>query len=329
VCQVSVGVLGDVCRAVEARIAPHCDAVMRVLLTNLQSNDVQRNIKPQILSAFGDIAIAVGDAFEAYLPHVLQMLQSAQARAGASARMLRSSMKQLSASSLSAALGCRSRTAWTACSLLQHAAVPRTRSCLACAAPVLQTVTECAGAAASGGAVSACVDKGGRRRQQGCRRASAGMLGHAQALPYVTLSVAQAAAGGRRMRTSSARCCATAPLGGLNKGCGRAQALSVAQQQAGDEDSYEYNSLLRHGIFEAYSGILNGMSKPKSAQHLTQVAPVRPPPFLHPPTCGPDLPGLAGPRPALRSGAALHEMKREPRYTGDALLFALGLRLVA
>ena len=60
-----------------------------------------------------------------------------------------------------------------------------------------------------------------------------------------------------------------------------AQALSAAQQQAGDEDSYEYNSLLRHGIFEAYSGILNGMSKPKSTQHLTQVAPVR-----HPTTLG-------------------------------------------
>ena len=80
VCQVSVGVLGDVCRAVEARIAPFCDRIMSVLLTNLQSNDVQRGIKPQILSAFGDIAIAIGDAFEAYLPHVLQMLQSAQAR---------------------------------------------------------------------------------------------------------------------------------------------------------------------------------------------------------------------------------------------------------
>ncbi|KAK9837148.1 hypothetical protein WJX81_006220 [Elliptochloris bilobata] len=98
VCQVSVGVLGDVCRAIE------------------------------ILSAFGDIAIAIGDAFEAYLPHVLQMLQSAQA-------------------------------------------------------------------------------------------------------------------------------------------------LSVAQQSTGDEDAYEYNSLLRHGIFEAYSGILNGMSKDKSTQHMTQVAP--------------------------------------------------------
>ena len=79
-CQVSVGVLGDVCRAIEARIAPFCDKIMSVLLTNLQSNDVQRNIKPQILSAFGDVAIAIGDAFEAYLPHVLQMLQSAQAR---------------------------------------------------------------------------------------------------------------------------------------------------------------------------------------------------------------------------------------------------------
>ena len=59
-----------------------------------------------------------------------------------------------------------------------------------------------------------------------------------------------------------------------------AQNLSAAQQQAGDEDSYEYNSLLRHGIFEAYSGILNGMSKPKSTQHLTQVAPVRHPSAL-------------------------------------------------
>ena len=56
-----------------------------------------------------------------------------------------------------------------------------------------------------------------------------------------------------------------------------AQALSLAQQSAGDEDAYDYNSLLRHGIFEAYSGILNGMSKGMSSKHLTQVAPVRAP----------------------------------------------------
>lgn len=82
VCQVTVGVLGDVCRAVEDQIAPFCDGVMQILLTNLQSDDVQRTIKPQILSCFGDIAMAIGDRFEKYLPHVLNMLQSAQVRTG-------------------------------------------------------------------------------------------------------------------------------------------------------------------------------------------------------------------------------------------------------
>ena len=53
-----------------------------------------------------------------------------------------------------------------------------------------------------------------------------------------------------------------------------AQSLSVMQQQAGDEQAFEYNSLLRHGIFEAYSGILNGMTTPKCDQYLRPFAPV-------------------------------------------------------
>ncbi|KAK9806952.1 hypothetical protein WJX72_008531 [[Myrmecia] bisecta] len=118
VCQVTVGVLGDVCRAVEEQIFPYGDKIMQILLSNLQSNDVQRMVKPQILSCFGDVALAIGDRFDKYLPHVLQMLQSAQQ-------------------------------------------------------------------------------------------------------------------------------------------------LSVLQQQTGDEESFEYNNLLRHGIFEAYSGVFNGLSKEK------------------------------------------------------------------
>ena len=294
-CQVSVGVLGDVCRAVEARIAPHCDAIMRVLLTNLQSNDVQRNIKPQILSAFGDIAIAVGDAFEAYLPHVLQMLQSAQARPAPLPARRAQQRSSRPPGPRFAALGCRAAQHGQP-ALLQHAAVPRTRSCPACAAPALQSVSECAGAGASR-ARCLCV---WRRRPTGLIRDAEPCTGATPCHP-----VGAAAACVHRSRMSTARCCALwgrvglrrragavggAAAGGrrglvrvqlaaallrVNKGFRRAQALSVAQQQAGDEDSYEYNSLLRHGIFEAYSGILNGMSKPKSAQHLTQVAPVR------------------------------------------------------
>lgn len=53
------------------------------------------------------------------------------------------------------------------------------------------------------------------------------------------------------------------------------QALSVQQQQTGDEDFFDYNNLLRHGILEAYSGILNGLSREKVNQHLVGAATVR------------------------------------------------------
>jgi len=78
VCSVSVGVLGDISRALEDAIYPYCDGIMQTLLQNLQSEDVQRSIKPMILACFSDIALAINDHFEKYLPHVLTMLQSAQ-----------------------------------------------------------------------------------------------------------------------------------------------------------------------------------------------------------------------------------------------------------
>ena len=78
VCQISVGVLGDISRALEEQLQPFCNRLMQILLENLQSDAVNRNVKPQILSAFGDIALAIGDKYEVYLSAVLSMLQSAQ-----------------------------------------------------------------------------------------------------------------------------------------------------------------------------------------------------------------------------------------------------------
>ncbi|KAL3138275.1 hypothetical protein ABBQ32_006093 [Trebouxia sp. C0010 RCD-2024] len=78
VCIATVGVLGDICRAMEAQVAQFSDNIMEVLLKTLSDPSVDRTIKPQILSSFGDIALAVGDKFEPYLPHVLPMLQGAQ-----------------------------------------------------------------------------------------------------------------------------------------------------------------------------------------------------------------------------------------------------------
>jgi hypothetical protein len=57
-------------------------------------------------------------------------------------------------------------------------------------------------------------------------------------------------------------------------GAPAAQGLSVSLQ-GGNEEAFEYNSLLRHGIFEAYSGILNGLTTAKCDQYLRPFAPVR------------------------------------------------------
>ena len=54
-----------------------------------------------------------------------------------------------------------------------------------------------------------------------------------------------------------------------------AQAMSVQQQQAQDEDLFDFNNQLRHGIFEAYAGIINGMTPEKVNQYLLEPAPVR------------------------------------------------------
>ena len=50
----------------------------------------------------------------------------------------------------------------------------------------------------------------------------------------------------------------------------------MQQQQTGDEDAFAYNSSLRRGIFEAYSGIITGLSREKVNAYLTNYAPVRP-----------------------------------------------------
>lgn len=82
VCRVSVGVVGDLCRAVEARIQPFCDEIMAALLQSLQNPTLHRSVKPPVLSCFGDIALAVGAGYEKYLQVSLMMLfQAGQTRA--------------------------------------------------------------------------------------------------------------------------------------------------------------------------------------------------------------------------------------------------------
>lgn len=97
VCGVAVGVVGDICRALGEKIFPYCDVIVGLLNENLrvssprfsfifpysdiffflQNPNVNRLVKPPILSCFGDIALAISGKFEKYLPLVMNMLQQA------------------------------------------------------------------------------------------------------------------------------------------------------------------------------------------------------------------------------------------------------------
>jgi len=76
-CGVSVGLVGDICRAINRDIQPICDEIISILLSNLQNPSLHRDVKPPILSCFGDIALAIGGEFQKYLNHVVTVLQQA------------------------------------------------------------------------------------------------------------------------------------------------------------------------------------------------------------------------------------------------------------
>jgi len=76
-CEVAVGLVGDVCRAVTTGILPFTEEIITVLLQNLQNSDIDRNVKPPIICTLGDIALAIGKEYERFLPVVLNMLNQA------------------------------------------------------------------------------------------------------------------------------------------------------------------------------------------------------------------------------------------------------------
>jgi len=77
VCSVAVGVVGDVARALEEKLVPHCDEIMHALLQALNSGTLDRGVKPQIISCLGDIALAIGGAYDRYLMVTTVMLSQA------------------------------------------------------------------------------------------------------------------------------------------------------------------------------------------------------------------------------------------------------------
>jgi importin subunit beta-1 len=76
-CGIAIGLIGDICRALGDGSLQYCNAFMELLLQNLQSPVLHRNVKPAILSCLGDIALAIGGQFESYLNITMMVLQQA------------------------------------------------------------------------------------------------------------------------------------------------------------------------------------------------------------------------------------------------------------
>jgi len=77
VCLMAVGVVGDLCRALERKMAAYCDTILETLYGNIVNGAVDRKIKAAIMSCFGDISMAIAGDFEKYLQPVVRMLQQA------------------------------------------------------------------------------------------------------------------------------------------------------------------------------------------------------------------------------------------------------------
>ncbi|KAI8557116.1 hypothetical protein RHMOL_Rhmol05G0310000 [Rhododendron molle] len=77
VCAISVGVVGDISRALDENILPYCDGIMTLLLKDLSSGELHRSVKPPIFSCFGDIALSIGEHFEKYLVYAMPMMKGA------------------------------------------------------------------------------------------------------------------------------------------------------------------------------------------------------------------------------------------------------------
>ena len=76
-CTVAIGVIGDISRALADQSAQYAPHFMNVLLEDLQDEALNRNVKVPILSCFGDIALAIGPAFEPFLDTTMGVLRQA------------------------------------------------------------------------------------------------------------------------------------------------------------------------------------------------------------------------------------------------------------
>lgn len=72
-CNTAVGLVADLAQAFGQSIIPYLNGLMEILGANLNNPSVKRDLKPAIVSCFGDIASVLGENFLPYMPVVIQI----------------------------------------------------------------------------------------------------------------------------------------------------------------------------------------------------------------------------------------------------------------
>eukprot|EP00605_Chrysophyceae_sp_TOSAG23-4_P000884 GSChrysophyteH1.ASY1.ANO1.975.1 assembled CDS len=76
-CHAAIGVFGDIARSLGQNIIPYCDQLIQKSFTLLQSTSVEKVLKPNVISLFSDVAMAIEGKFERYAETVLSILGKA------------------------------------------------------------------------------------------------------------------------------------------------------------------------------------------------------------------------------------------------------------
>ena len=76
-CSICIGLTGDIARAIGPSILPYCDEIMDRLLHTLVNKTANRGLKPLVIGAFMEIAMAIESEFEKYIPTLMPMLAQA------------------------------------------------------------------------------------------------------------------------------------------------------------------------------------------------------------------------------------------------------------
>mmetsp|Transcript_37975 Transcript_37975/g.95160 ORF Transcript_37975/g.95160 Transcript_37975/m.95160 type:complete len:376 (-) Transcript_37975:410-1537(-) len=73
----AIGTIGDLCRAFGTEFRPYLEETLDILIEILQNNQIDRDIKPLILSCFGDIAFTTENNFSKYFVFIIPLFKAA------------------------------------------------------------------------------------------------------------------------------------------------------------------------------------------------------------------------------------------------------------